>query len=66
LDALVTAVLNHLAAGGSGVAWALVAYLLLRIHQLTDRQHKANLDVIEALSVIKNTLLTARRKPNGR
>lgn len=59
---LAEAVAKHIAAGGPGVAWALVVYLLLRLHQLTDRQHKANLDVIAVLATIKTVLLTRAGK----
>lgn len=59
MEKLVDAVLNHIAAGGPGVAWALVVYLLWRLHQLTDRQHAANLETVKALATIR-TLLVAR------
>lgn len=59
MQGVIDAILKHIGAGGPAVAWALVAYLLLRLHQLTDRQHEANLKTVEALTVIK-TLLVAK------
>jgi hypothetical protein len=56
---LAEAIAKHIAAGGPGVAWVLVVYLLLRLHQLTDRQHKANTDTVTVLTTIK-TLLSVR------
>jgi hypothetical protein len=61
LGGLAEAVAKHIAAGGPGVAWVLVVYLLLRLHQLTDRQHKANTDTVSVLATIK-TLLQVRLK----
>lgn len=59
LEKLFDAAFNHIASGGPGVAWALVVYLLWRMHQLTDRQHAANLDTVKALATIR-TLLVAK------
>lgn len=59
MDAIINKVLAHIAQGGPGVAWMLVVYLLFRLHQLTDRQHKANLDTVGVLTTIK-TLLSVR------
>lgn len=59
IEKFVDAVVSHIAAGGPGVAWSLVLYLLLRLHQLTDRQHLANLDTVKVLATIK-TILTVR------
>jgi hypothetical protein len=59
MPGVIDAIVNHISNGGPGIAWALAAYLLLRLHQLTDRQHAANLKTVEALTVIK-TLLVAR------
>lgn len=47
----------HIAAGGPGVGWLLAAYLLFRLHQVTDRQHKANLETVDVLATIKTLLL---------
>ena len=58
MEGLANAIWKHIAAGGPGVAWALVGYLLLRLHQLTDRQHNANLETIRALTIIKTLLLS--------
>lgn len=59
MQGIVDAVLEHISKGGPGVAWALVVYLLWRLHQLTDRQHAANLETVKALSTIR-TLLVSR------
>lgn len=59
MDVLINKVLAHIAEGGAGVAWLLVAYLLFRLHQVIDRQHAANVETIKVLAVIK-TLLVAR------
>lgn len=59
LDKVVDAVFKHISTGGPEIAWALVVYLLLRLHQLIDRQHAANLETVKALAIIK-TLLVAR------
>lgn len=59
MEKLIAAVLDHITNGGPGVAWALVVYLLVRLHQLTDRQHKANLETVGVLATIK-TLLAMR------
>jgi hypothetical protein len=56
MDKLVDALMRHIEGGGAGVGWLLCTYLLLRLHQLTDRQHKANLDTIKALEKIKAML----------
>jgi hypothetical protein len=47
------ALLDKLAAGGPAVGWVLSAYLLFRLHQLTDRQHKANLAIVKSLTAIR-------------
>lgn len=62
MEAAVAAIMKHIAAGGPGVAWALVVYLLLRLHQLTDRQHKVNLDTVAVLASIKAWLLARAGK----
>jgi hypothetical protein len=57
MDGALTKLLAHIAAGGPGAGWILAAYLLFRLHQVTDRQHKANLDTVAVLAVIKTLLL---------
>jgi hypothetical protein len=64
MDGALNKLIAHIAAGGPGVGWLLAAYLLFRLHQVVDRQHKANLETVEVLAIIK-TLLTARLNTGG-
>lgn len=59
MDNVFAAIVQQLAGGGPAAGWLLAVYLLVRLHQLTDRQHKANLKTVQALTAIK-TVLFAR------
>lgn len=52
-------VLQMIAGGGRELGWVVAAYLMWRLHQVTDRQHKHAVETAAVLAVIK-TLLMAR------
>lgn len=56
MEGAIQAILDKLAAGGPAAGWLLAVYLLGRLHQLTDRQHKANLDTVKVLTAIRTVL----------
>lgn len=61
----VTVLLTRMVSGGPVTGWVLSVYLLVRIHQLTDRQHKANLATVKALTTIKTFLFGAGALAEG-
>jgi hypothetical protein len=56
VEHVIDALIDKLLAGGPVAGWALAVYLLVRLHQLTDRQHSANLKTVRALTAIKTVL----------
>lgn len=65
MNDVVSIVLSRLASGGPLTGWVLCVYLLARLHQLTDRQHKANLATVKVLTTIKTFLLGAHALAGG-
>lgn len=65
MESVVDIVITRLASGGPLTGWVLSVYLLIRMHQLTDRQHKANLATVRALTTIKTFLLGASALAGG-
>jgi hypothetical protein len=56
VDNVIGIILKQLASGGPVAGWLVAVYALARLHQLTDRQHAANLKTIKALTAIKTVL----------
>lgn len=52
-------VLQFIANGGREMGWVVAAYLMWRLHQVTDRQYKHAVETAAVLAVIK-TLMMAR------